>query len=111
MQAERRMRRADGSHVKLVVSLSTSYNSDVRWSLQVFTKEKGRRKWNSVNSQHDWEFRKLRSLEARQAYLRDRAFDFVSAEEVLAVVDELLCDLRLSAATEFERDPEEVNSE
>ena len=81
--------RPDGSKVEIEVTLSASWtDSDVRWSVTVYTCAPKKRTWLNVYSGDDYYYRKL-DQQGRADFILEKQMQHCTALEVLGVKLEL----------------------
>lgn len=84
MNYEEILKREDGTQYKVSVSLRVdSYQEGFEYRIDVWTREKGKRKWMSLpDTLYDYQFRDL-SMEDREKHRQENQRRFVSEDEIL----------------------------
>lgn len=92
MQHEKVIVRPDKSKIMLKVSINiSSYGSDagVKWEWDIYYCAPGKRKYGSVYSTNDYEYRRQPFPEGRRKWAEAKMYEYISKEEVLEAKLEL----------------------
>lgn len=89
MNHEKIFSRADGSRIKIIVSLSVEFMRDeIKWDYSVLACEPRKRTWRGVLSSDDYEYRKL-PIKERGERIKREYLNFVTKEEIISAQTEL----------------------
>lgn len=90
MRLEKIIKRQDGSRIQMYVSLDTgSFNDTASWQVNVYECPKGQRRFLSVYSGDDYNYRKL-SLTERANFILEAQLKWVTLDEIKAAKMELI---------------------
>jgi hypothetical protein len=90
MKHEKLITRDDGKKIKLIVTLQTDfYKTTADYAVDVRYCPPRKRKWKSAHSTDDYEWRRLKTAQEKNAYEENKALEHVSPAEILEAKIEL----------------------
>lgn len=83
MKHEKIIKRDDGTQYQIIVNIANiGYDNSVRYSNSVYTRQKGKKKWNNLPNIDEYKYRAL-SIDDRIKHTEANNLRFVSKEEIL----------------------------